>query len=405
MSLIASVVGRLINDSRGQPTVEVTLTDDAGKVATASLPAGSSVGKYEALSVPADQAVNTINTVIAPKLLRQPLNTLQELDTLLESFDPSRGNQNIGVNSTLGISLAGARLLAQLQGQSVYKYLQALMGIQTSRLPIPMFNVINGGKHAQNNLDFQEYMLIPLGLKSFHEQFEAGRKIFGTLGQLLQAAGLDTQIGYEGGYAPNLSTNEEGIGYLVQAIEKAGYVPGADIVLGLDIAASSISSTYTVNKEAYISLFENFPLFSIEDPFSEDAPDEWVGLKTAIDALDDGSHTRLIVGDDLFAGNIDRFKEGIQKQAANSILIKINQSATLSEILECIKLAQQNGYYHIMSHRSGETLDAFISDLAVGTGAAFIKAGSPSDQAPERMVKYERLVEIEEELTVVRNLG
>lgn len=268
MSLIASVVGRLINDSRGQPTVEVTLTDDAGKVATSSLPSGSSVGKYEALSVPADQAVNTINTVIGPRLLRQPLNSLQELDTILESFDTTRGNQNIGVNSTLGISLAGCRLFAQLQGQSVYKYVQSLMGIQTSRLPIPMFNVINGGKHAQNNLDFQEYMLIPLGLKNFHEQFEAGRKIFGALGQLLQEAGQDTQIGFEGGYAPNLSTNEEGIGYLVQAIEKAGYVPGADVVLGLDIAASSISSTYTVNKEAYISLFENFPLFSIEDPFS-----------------------------------------------------------------------------------------------------------------------------------------
>lgn len=405
MSLIASVVGRLINDSRGQPTVEVTLTDDTGKVATSSLPSGSSVGKYEALSVPADQAVNTINTVIAPKLLRQPLTTLQELDALLETFDTTQGNQQIGVNTTLGISLAGARLFAQLQGQTLYKHIQTLMGLDTARLPIPMFNVINGGKHAENNLDFQEFMVIPLGLRSFHEQLEAGRKVFGALGQLLQEAGHDTQIGFEGGYAPNLSTNEEGIGYLVQAIEKAGYVPGADVVLGLDIAASSISSTYTVNKDSYLSLIENFPLFSIEDPFSEEATEEWVALKTAVDALDDGAHTRLIVGDDLFAGNIERLKTGVEQKVANAILIKINQSATLSEILECIRLAQQSGYYHIMSHRSGETLDAIVSDLAVGTGAAFIKAGSPSDQAPERMVKYERLVEIEEELTVVRNFG
>jgi enolase len=263
-----------------------------------------------------------------------------------------------------------------------------------------MFNLVNGGKHATNNLDFQEYMIIPIGMPTFHDKLAAGRKIFYALGNILHEADSETQIGFEGGYAPNLNTNEEGLGFLVQAIKAAGYIPGSDVVLGVDIAASALPSTYSATVENYISLFENFPMYSIEDPFGEDDWDNWVELKSRLDKMSDGSNTRLLVGDDLFVGSQERIDKGMKLGAANSVLVKINQSGTLTELLNCINLARQLGCIPILSHRSGETLDSFVSDLAVGTAAPFIKAGSPNDQAPERIVKYERIVEIEEELHV-----
>lgn len=400
MALIASIAGRVINDSRGQPTVEVTVTDDKGRIATASLPSGSSVGKYEVEPVDAQAAVHTINSVIAPALLRQPLTSQSELDAKLMAFDNSP-DKRLGVNSLLGISLACARLIAQDKNIPLYHYIHTISGSPGFTLPTPMFNLLNGGKHAQNNLDFQEYMVVPLGFKTFHEKLAAGKKVFAALGTILYETGHVTEIGFEGGYAPNLSTNEEGLGMLVQAIESAGFVPGKDFVLGVDIAASALPPTYAATVDNYVSLFQNFPLFSMEDPFAEDEWDNWAKLKVQIDKLIEPGKPKLLVGDDLFVGNKERLLEGINRFSANAILIKMNQASTLIEILDAIKIAREHNYVHILSHRSGETLDSFVSDLAIGTAAAFIKGGSANEQAPERIVKYERIVEVEEEL----NLG
>jgi enolase len=395
MATITSVTGRVINDSRGQPTVEVTVGSDAGMVATASLPLGSSLGRYEAPVVDAETAVTTITTVVTPALLRQPCD-MATIDTILQGLFNSA--PSMGTNSVLGVSLACARLCAQQQNIPLYQFLQPLSGSPGYSLPTPMFNLINGGKHAHNNLDFQEYLIIPLSMPTFYEKLAAGRKVFSALGQLLAQAGHDTQIGYEGGFAPNLSTNEEGLGMLKQAITTAGYVPGQDIWLGLDVAAASLGPTYTPKPEAYMHLFEDFPLFSIEDPFNEDAWADWQSLKEQMVKLETPNQVRLLVGDDLFVGNKERLMAGIRQYAANAFLFKLTQMPTLTEILNTIKVARDNNYVHIMSHRSGDTLDTFIADLAVATTAAFIKAGAPNDATPERMTKYGRLVQIEEEL-------
>lgn len=395
MALIASVVGRTIRDSRGQPTVEVTVSSDTGVLATASLPLGSSLGTYEAPVVAADQAVTTLQTSIVPQLLRQSCN-LQEVDILLEKIYTT--NPDMGTNSVLGVSLAVARLQAKLESIPLYQLIQQLSGSAGYSLPTPMFNLINGAKHASNNLDFQEYIVIPMTMPTFHEKLAAGRKIFSSLGRILTDMGLDTSIGYEGGFAPNLSTNEEGLGMLKLAIEKAGYLPGTDVWLGLDVAAASLSGAYVPRVESYIDLFEDFPLFSVEDPFVEDDWDKWSQLKEQMSQIDSTPQPRLLVGDDLFVGNRGRLESGIKRYVANAILIKICQSPTLTQILSTIQLAQANNYVSIVSHRSGDTLDSFIADLGVGTASAFIKAGAPNDSAPERMTKYERIVQIEEEL-------
>ncbi len=401
MAIIASIASRVIKDSRSQPTVEVTVTDDRGRLATASIPGGSSVGKYEPVSIDASAASNAINTTLAPALLRMNLDNQASIDKKLQQFDPTPDRQKLGVNTTLAISLASARLMAQIQGIPLYQYIQTISSSPGFTLPTPMFNLINGGKHAENNLDFQEYMIVPMGLKTFYEKLSAGKKVFASLGRILQSMGYSTEIGYEGGYAPNLSTNEEGLGLLVKAIQDAGYTPGSDVLLGVDVAASALPPTFAATTDNYLSLFENFPLLSLEDPFSEDAWADWSNLKVKMDKLADSNHPRLLVGDDLFVSNKDRLLEGINKYVAHAILIKLNQAATLSEVLEAISLAREHKYVHILSHRSGETLDTFVSDVAVGTASAFIKAGSPSEQAPERITKYERIAEIEEELTMV----
>lgn len=399
MAFIASVSSRVISDSRGESTVEVTMTDDQGRLATASLPLGSSIGKYEAGSVKASQAVASITDLLAPALLRRPLTSQRDLDVWLQEF--ARDKQIKGVNTTLGVSLAAVRLLAQSQGVPLYRYLQTIAASPGFTLPTPMFNLINGGKHGHNNLDFQEYLVIPVGMKTFWEKLAAGRKIFASLGEILRQKGHDAPIGFEGGYAPNLTTNEEGFGFLVEAIKTAGFVPGKDVVLGADIAASSLPSGSTPAISDYEALMRNFPLYALEDPFGEDAWDDWIALRASLEKTRGDTQRFLLIGDDLFVANQQRLQAGIKKAAATAILIKMNQAGTLSEILDCINLARQADYTHILSHRSGETLDVFVSDLAVGTAAPFIKSGAPSDQAPERIVKYERLVEIEEELNVV----
>ncbi len=399
MATIASVAGRVIKDSRGQPTVEVTVTDDQGKLATASLPVGSSVGKHEAHAVDAQTAVQTIANTLAPGLLRFPMRNQEEIDKKLLTFDPAK----IGVNSTLAISMACARLLAQTENVPLYHYLHVISKSPGYSLPTPMFNLINGGKHAKNNLDFQEYMVLPFGMRTFWEKLSAGKKIFLALGKILAERNLNLNVGDEGGYAPNLDTNEEGMGVLVQAIQNAGYNPGGDVMLGLDIAASSLPATYAPKPESYVAMFQNFPLLSLEDPFKEDEWAKWKSLKGMVDKITDDRHPHLLVGDDLFVSNKEKLKEGIQQNAANAVLIKINMAATLSEIIDCITLARDHNYIHIISHRSGETLDTFVSDLAVGSAAAFIKVGAPNEQAAHRIIKYERVVQIEEELTVVHH--
>lgn len=399
MATISSVAGRMIRDSRGQPTVEVTVSSDTGLMATASLPIGTSISSYEAPIADAATAVNTINTVIAPALLRQSADQAS-VDALLRQFYDA--SPQMGTNSLLGISVACSRLNAEAQGVPLYVALQQMSGSAGYTLPTPMFNLINGGKHAQNNLDFQEYLIIPLGFSSFHEKLSAGRAVFRALGHILAEAGHDTRIGSEGGFAPDLSTNEEGLGMLSQAITAAGFVPGQDIFMGLDVAASSLDATYQPNVDAYIDLFEDFPLFSIEDPFIEDDWNNWSSLKQSLDAMQGTGQPRLLVGDDLFVGNQARLEEGIKRYVANSILVKMSQFPTLSDIVQTIRTANQNNYVHILSHRSGDTLDSFISDLAVGSASAFIKAGAPNDSAPERMTKYERIVQIEEELYAQR---
>ncbi len=402
MAVIASIAGRIINDSRSQPTVEVTVTTDSGKLATASVPTGGSIGKYEAHMVDAETAVHTINSVIAPALLRMQLKDQQEIDDKLQTFDLSLTKEKLGVNSTLPISLACARLLAQFENVPLYHYIYTLSKSSGYSLPTPMFNLINGGKHAKNNLDFQEYMIVPLGLGTFWEKVSAGKKIFAELGKILSSKGLGVTMGDEGGYAPNLTTNEEGMGILVDAIKQAGYTPGQDVYLGLDIAASGLATTYAASVPSYLSLFQNFPLLSLEDPFKEDEWANWTELRHELDKITNPEHPHLLVGDDLFVGSSKKLKEGIEKVVANAILIKMNHAATLTEILESIALARKYNYVHIISHRSGETLDTFMSDLAIGTAAAFVKAGAPNDQAPHRIVKYERIMQVEEELAVVR---
>lgn len=401
MPVVASIVGRSIRDSRGQSAVEVTVTDSDGRIATASVPSGSSLGKYEAVSLDADQAVQAINTAVAPQLLRTSLDSQKVIDDKLAALDTTPNHAQLGVNATLGISLACARLLAQAKNQPLYQYIHDISKSPGYTLPTPLFNVINGGKHANNNLDFQEYMVIPVSMKSFHEKLAAGRKIFNELGKLLEQHGHAVEIGAEGGYAPNLSTNEEGLGYLVQSIQNAGFTPGYDVWLGIDVAASALPPTFAPTSESYVSLYEDFPLLFLEDPFDEDEWEKWTDLKAKLAARSDAYHPYLLVGDDLFVGNSERLEQGIQKNAANAVLIKINQVGTLTELLECIAIAREHSYVHILSHRSGETLDSFVSDVAVGTAAAFIKAGAPNEQAPERSIKYDRVSEIEEEITMV----
>lgn len=398
MAILASVAARTIYDSRRQPTVEVTLAADSGEVATASLPLGSSLGRYEAPLVASDEAVKIIEATIAPAVLRRPVESAV-IDAILHQIYTDALAR--GTNSTLGVSLAAARLEARLKSQPLYRWLQAVSGSPGYSLPTPMFNHINGGVHAKNNLDFQEYLVIPLAMTSFHEKLAAGRAIFSTLSRLLIEGGHDTTIGYEGGFAPNLATNEEGLGLLVEAVRRAGFTPGTDVWLGLDVAAASLDATLQPSVAAYTALFDDFPLLSIEDPFVEDDWDEWQALKMSLEKLNETNQPRLIVGDDLFVGNRERLESGIRRFSANAILIKLCQAPTLTGILDVIRLARDNNYVPIISHRSGDTLDSFIADLAVGTAATFLKAGAPNDSAPERMVKYERLVQIEEELHAV----
>ncbi|MGB9789711.1 MAG: phosphopyruvate hydratase [Thermotoga caldifontis] len=410
---IIDIRAREVLDSRGNPTVEVEVYLEDGTMASAIVPSGASTGKFEALELRDKdkryqgkgvlKAVKNVNEVIAPKIIGMNVYDQVAIDNALTELDGTENKSKLGANAILGVSMAVARAAAESLYLPLYRYLG---GPNAKVLPVPFMNVINGGKHADNNLDIQEFMIVPAGFDKFSEALRCGAEVFHTLKKILHDAGHVTSVGDEGGFAPNLSSNEEAIKVLIEAIEKAGYEPGKDVFIALDCAASSfydgekkrylIDGSEKTSEELldyYRKLVEKYPIISIEDPFDEEDWDAFVKLTAQI-----GEKVQ-IVGDDLYVTNIKRLQKGVQLRATNSILIKLNQIGTVTETLDVIEFAKQNHMTCIVSHRSGETEDTFIADLAVGTNSGMIKTGSLSRS--ERIAKYNRLLRIEEELGVM----
>jgi enolase len=411
MSLIASVHGRQILDSRGNPTIEVEVTLSDGSFGRAAVPSGASTGVHEAwelrdgdkavyLGKGVTQAVQNVNTSIADALTGWDAVDQIGIDQRLIELDGTANKKNLGANAILGTSLAVAKAAANFCQQPLYRYLG---GAGANLLPAPMMNVINGGAHADNSLDVQEFMIFPLGFQRFSDALRCGVEVFHTLKKVLHDKKLNTAVGDEGGFAPNLKSNREALDLIMTAIDKAGYKPGEQVRIALDAAATEFyddkAKTYTLDGKAlsaaqivevWADWCANYPIISIEDGCSED---DWAGWKLLTDRL--GRQVQL-VGDDLFVTNTDRLQRGIDEGIANSILIKVNQIGTLTETISAIHLAQRNGYTSISSHRSGETEDATIADLAVALGTGQIKTGSAS--RTDRMAKYNQLLRIEEEL-------
>ncbi len=415
MARISQVRAREILDSRGNPTVEADVILDNGVRGRAAVPSGASTGEHEAVELRDGdnkryegkgtlKAVQNITTVLSKSIAGFGADEQQKLDRLLISLDGTPNKSNLGANALLAVSLAYARASAQAKGLSLYRHINQLVGSPEIVLPVPMMNILNGGAHADNNVDLQEFMIMPLGFDRFSSALRAGVEIFHSLKKVLKERKLNTAVGDEGGFAPNLSSNVEAIEVILQAIEKAGYRGGDQIGLALDSASSEFSQNcfyYLENEKEskkssegmidfYKGLIDRFPILSIEDGLSED---DWEGWKMLTDRL--GKKVQL-VGDDLFVTDTARLKQGIEKGVANSILIKVNQIGTLTETLQAIQMARSAGYTAVISHRSGETEDTFISDLAVGTGAGQIKTGSAC--RTDRVCKYNQLLRIEEEL-------
>jgi enolase len=408
---IREVHAREVLDSRGQPTVEVDVTLQNGARGRATVPSGASTGEHEAVELRdgnsrflgkgVQQAVLNVERVIGPRLRGKDAKRQQEIDRLMIALDGTPDKGRLGANAILGVSLAAAKAQAAAERQPLYKYLGGPRG---RTLPVPMLNVLNGGAHSDNNVDFQEFMIVPLGLKTFSEALRAAAEIFQTLKKVLSKRGYSTAGGDEGGFAPSLKSNEEAVQLLLEAITQAGYRPKNDIALALDVASSEFyeNGAYVFKKSdgaardanAMVRLYEDwvrqYPIVSIEDPFAED---DWEGWKTVTEAL---ARKVQLVGDDIFVTNKKRFARGIESGVANSILIKVNQIGTLSETLETMRLAKRAGYTTVISHRSGETEDTTIADLAVATNAGQIKTGAPC--RGERTAKYNQLLRIEEEL-------
>jgi enolase len=408
---ILDVFAREIIDSRGNPTVEVEVVLEDGSFGRAAVPSGASTGQFEAVELRDKdaerfngkgvlKAVENVNKKIASEI--RGLDALDQvaIDKLLIQLDGTQNKGKLGANAILGVSLAVAKAAADFLGMSLYKYLG---GVNAKALPTPMMNVLNGGKHADNNVDIQEFMIMPIGAKNFAHALRMGAETFQTLKKVLAEKGLSTAVGDEGGFAPNLSSNEEAIIYLVKAIEKAGYIPGKDIYIAIDAASSEFFSDgkYQLKGEVleydaagmveyYSRLVEKYPIISIEDGMSED---DWDGWKMLTQSIGDKVQ---IVGDDLFVTNTSRLSRGIDLGVANSILIKLNQIGTLSETLDAIQMASRAGYTSVVSHRSGETEDTTIADLVVAVNAGQIKTGAPS--RTDRVAKYNQLLRIEEEL-------
>ena len=417
MIYIDDVYADEVLDSRGNPTIRATVTLSDGNIANAIVPSGASTGKREALELRDNdkrymgkgvlKAVENINTQIADELIGLSPFNQAEIDAILKELDGSDNYANLGANAVLGVSMAIARVSALSQNMPLYKYLG---GANAITLPVPMFNIINGGSHANNSVDFQEYMIIPTSFDSFSEGLRACTEVYHTLKKIIADLGESTALGDEGGFAPNLKNNEEPIQVIMDAIKKAGYEPGVDISIALDVASSELEVDGGYKLEAenrvltsaqlveyYADLCSKYPIVSIEDGLSED---DWDGWKILTEKLGDKVQ---LVGDDLFVTNEKILKEGISKDIANSILIKPNQIGSVSETMTTVRLAQRNGYTCVMSHRSGESEDAFIADFAVALNTGQIKTGSTA--RGERTAKYNRLLEIEKELGFGEYLG
>ena len=408
MSKIVDIKAREILDSRGFPTVEVEVKTEKGVIGIAAVPSGASTGSREALELRDNderycgkgvlKAVNNVNTLIKDAVVGMEVTHQKEIDTKMIELDGTDNKSKLGANATLGVSLACIKASALESGKEIYEYLNQ----REKHIPRLMFNIVNGGMHAKNNLDIQEFMIVPKR-ESFKEGLRCASEVFHALKKLLDNEGLTTSVGDEGGFAPNLETNKTALSYIIKAIESAGYTPGKDVFIALDVAASSIyndqTKTYKIEDKSltkeelldyYLDLVKNYPIISIEDPFDEN---DYEGFKLITDRL--GKEIN-IVGDDLFVTNKKELQHGIDNGLCNSILIKPNQIGTFYETLETVVLAKQNNYTCIMSHRSGETTDTFIIDAAVALGIPFIKTGSVS--RGERICKFNRLLKIEEEL-------
>lgn len=413
MSYIAKIVGRQILDSRGNPTVEVDVYTTNGIMGRAAVPSGASTGIHEAVELRDGdkslflgkgvlKAVGNVNTVIDQALNGMDIFDQKAIDSLLLQLDGTENKSNLGANAILGTSLAVAKAAAQEANLSLFRYIG---GVGAVTMPVPMMNILNGGSHADNLIDIQEFMVMPFGATSFSEGLRWGTEIFHHLKNVLKAKGLSTNVGDEGGFAPNLGSNEEAIKVVLEAVEKAGFKPGEDVYIALDAASSEF---YNAEKGKYVfestgeerssaemvdfwkDWTEKYPIISIEDGLAED---DWAGWKQLTETL--GAKTQL-VGDDLFVTNSKRLSKGINEGVANSILVKVNQIGSLSETIEAVQLATRNSYTSVMSHRSGETEDSTIADLAVALNCGQIKTGSASRS--DRMAKYNQLLRIEEEL-------
>ncbi|MBP2645000.1 MAG: eno 2 [Firmicutes bacterium] len=412
MTIITDVFAREIMDSRGNPTVEVDVVLEDGTLGRAAVPSGASTGMYEAVELRDGdkgrylgkgvlKAVDNVNTIIAPELIGMDALDQVGIDKLMIELDGTPNKAKLGANAILGVSMAVAKAAAAAVGLSLYQYLG---GFNAKQLPVPMMNILNGGQHADNNVDIQEFMVMPVGATSFAEALRMGAEVYHSLKGVLKGRGLSTAIGDEGGFAPNLASNEEALAVIVEAIKKAGYKPGEQVALALDVASSEmyeggkynmtgegVVKTAAEMVEYYVALTEKYPIISIEDGIAED---DWEGWSLLTQRL--GGKIQL-VGDDLFVTNTERLSRGIESKVANSVLVKVNQIGSLTETFDTIEMAKRAGYTCVISHRSGETEDATIADIAVAVNAGQIKTGAPA--RTDRIAKYNQLLRIEEELS------
>ncbi|WEK54543.1 MAG: phosphopyruvate hydratase [Candidatus Cohnella colombiensis] len=418
MTMIADVYAREVLDSRGNPTVEVEVRLESGVLGRAIVPSGASTGAYEAVELRDGdksrylgkgvlKAVENVNTIIAPEIIGYDALDQVEIDNRMIELDGTPNKANLGANAILAVSMAVARAAAEALDVPLYTYLG---GFNAKTLPVPMMNIVNGGEHADNNIDVQEFMVLPVGAPTFAEALRTGAEIFHSLKAVLKAKGLNTAVGDEGGFAPNLGSNEEALSTIIEAIEKAGYKPGVDVFLGMDVASTEFykdgkyhlegegkSFTSAEFVDLLASWVDKYPIISIEDGCSED---DWAGWKLLTEKLGDKVQ---LVGDDLFVTNTVRLADGIAQGVGNSILVKVNQIGTLTETFDAIEMAKRAGYTAVISHRSGESEDSTIADIAVATNAGQIKTGAPS--RTDRVAKYNQLLRIEDRLGSTAKYG
>ncbi|WP_438348192.1 phosphopyruvate hydratase [Paenibacillus sp. FA6] len=411
MTIISDVYAREVLDSRGNPTVEVEVYLESGALGRAIVPSGASTGAYEAVELRDGdksrylgkgvlQAVKNVNEIISPEVIGMDALDQLGIDKLMIALDGTPNKAKLGANAILAVSMAVARASAEALDVPLYVYLG---GFNAKQLPVPMMNIVNGGEHADNNVDVQEFMILPVGAPTFKEALRTGAEIFHSLKAVLQAKGLNTAVGDEGGFAPNFTSNEEALSTIMEAIEKAGYKPGVDVFLGMDVASTEFykdgkyelagegkSFTSAEFVDLLVSWADKYPIISIEDGCSED---DWEGWKLLSEKLGDRIQ---LVGDDLFVTNTERLGRGIEEGIGNSILIKVNQIGTLTETFDAIEMAKRAGYTAVISHRSGESEDSTIADIAVATNAGQIKTGAPS--RTDRVAKYNQLLRIEDQL-------